>query len=561
MTAHQLFAQKPDVVIVSYELVENIHRSYLKAKGRATSFLHTEFWQRQDYPIKRLFLDEAHRTNNTKSKRYHSLRTIPAQATVMLSGTFPHNKWNGWAGPVSFIKHQPIKDIGSFNRLFGSWDYNGRLEPEPAMARLRLLQRFLMRFTVARPAAVLELPGVEHWKSTFELNKDDANLSENHYLSYIQAQQSEQAKSEKKAKGKKGKRKRAEIEGIEFGKKEDSLQVLVHAIRAQQASLHPILLDKRFQAKKKLGFIIDDADDADYAEEDDGDFSGGDDEDEDDDDTEEDDGDFSGGEDDDEETSRGNLESTTAAPVKPVHKFSQAEMDAIHERLHGDRSEEEQNGRKAWLKHLKENVNVPFESGRVQRVLRLYTHLRKKYPLRKMVISSQYLRFLDLVKSALLQQEGIEGLDYNGVMADSQRQANLVTFRSSSTTPSKPLFLSGKAGGEGINIPEASIMIQTEVWWNRNAELQLYSRLLRPGQPYTVIVIRLQALECSIDDCIINIQSKKKTVNTVLMRPLVRPHDEPPEVPDMSFPPQWYVQTSEEEEGDEEDEEDEEDED
>ncbi|KAK1920451.1 hypothetical protein P3342_002751 [Pyrenophora teres f. teres] len=139
-----------------------------------------------------------------------------------------------------------------------------------------------------------------------------------------------------------------------------------------------------------------------------------------------------------------------------------------------------------------------------------------------------------MIKAALHERFGIIALEYNGVTPDSVRLENLSQFKNYSH-PSVPLLLSGKAGGEGINIQQASIMIQTEIWWNRNAELQVYSRLLRPGQLHKVIIIRLQGKGCSIDDCIIGVQCRKKTTNTILMRPIVRPHDKPPRIPEMRF--------------------------
>ncbi|CAN9171613.1 unnamed protein product [Alternaria alternata] len=539
VSAHELYARRPDVIIVSYEFVEATHRRMQAAHAkdpqrRATSIFHTDFWDLQDYPIKRLILDEAHRINNTKSKRYASVKAIPAKATIMLSGTFPHNKWNGWGGPVTFAKNQPITEMASFNRVFGSWDYDNKLEPEPVLPRIKLLQRFLMRFTVARPADVLKLPGISHYRSSFKLNSEDEASSEDHFIKYIQAQQYErdtQAKKLKKKWRKKGKKsgKVGGIDGLDFGKKEDSLKVLIHAIRSQQASIHALLLDPRFQSRENAsGFVLEDCELESDDETDDGYVP-----------SDSDDSDSSStNQSDDEDQDQGKA---TTMPT-----LYQSDMDALHARLTGDNSEMERDSRKKWLDHIASNPEVVFESARLMRVLDLYEQLRRDYPDRKIVISSQYLKFLDMVKSGLRQKHGIDSFEYNGVIADAVRQRNLETFRDSGTSCSQPLYLSGKAGGEGINIPEASILIQTEVWWNRNAELQLYSRLLRQGQPHKVIVIRLQGRGLSIDDVIIQIQSKKKTVNTVLMRPLVRPHDVPPQIPEMLFSAPYLTSYDEE---------------
>lgn len=59
--------------------------------------------------------------------------------------------------------------------------------------------------------------------------------------------------------------------------------------------------------------------------------------------------------------------------------------------------------------------------------------------------------------------------------------------------------LTAGAGGVGLNISTASIVIQLEVWWNRNAEKQAYFRAHRQGQRKNVKVFQLLARNSSID--------------------------------------------------------------
>ncbi|KAE8869679.1 hypothetical protein PTNB29_00023 [Pyrenophora teres f. teres] len=390
-TAHQLYQDMPDVVICSYEFVENAYRAIKRYKQgktttRPTSALHSDFWSLQKFPIKRLFLDEAHRIGNTRSARHIATRAIPALATALFSGTFPHNRWNNWAGPVSFAKHQPFLNLATFQHTFSTNNYDGVPEPEPQMARIKLLQRFLLRFTIARPASVLNLPGAEHLKSAFRLNQYDLNQSEYHFLEYQQAQLMAKRESLKKSR-----------QGRSKGKSED------HEKKA--ASETSVTVDK-------------------------------------------------------------------------------TDLDAIHQQVSTDYTDNDDTPRTLWLRHLEEFPALAFDSARLKRVIALYEHV------------------LDMIKAALHERFGIIALEYNGVTPDSVRLENLSQFKNYSH-PSVPLLLSGKAGGEGINIQQASIMIQTEICWNRNAELQVYSRLLRPGQLHKVIIIRLQGKGCSIDDCII----------------------------------------------------------
>jgi hypothetical protein len=133
MNAHQLYAMRPDAVVVSYEFVENCYRPIKrfldgKSKVRPTSALHSEFWDLQGYPIKRLILDEAYHIGNTRSARYVALRAVPGEVTALFSGTFPHNRWYGWAGRIAFVKHQPFMDLSRFRHGFTSHDYDNILE-------------------------------------------------------------------------------------------------------------------------------------------------------------------------------------------------------------------------------------------------------------------------------------------------------------------------------------------------------------------------------------------------------------------------------------------------
>jgi SNF2 family DNA or RNA helicase len=511
-TAHELYAQKPDVVIVTYEFIENCYRRIKKLLNgkydrRSTSALHSDLWELEGYPIKRVFIDEAHRLGKTTSARYLAVQAIPAMARALFSGTFPYNKWLSWAGPIGLARNQPFTNLRLFKHTFASYDSESREEPNPSISRMMLLQRFLMRFTIARPASSLELPEAHHFKCTVLLTTEESDETERHWALYTRAQEMAKDKDEKNKKKKGGRKGRSEA--LEKG---ESLTVLAHAIRAQLATMHTIMLDSRFQSRKAAGDgeedelailnigeeLAEDDDEADY--------------------------DYEDGSGDDSDSDSDYDEDIEYA-------------DALYQTIATDRSEDDMAPRKAWLQHLEDNSDFIFDSSRINKVIEVYEEVRKQYPDLKIVIASQFLKFLDMVKVALEVCCGVVSLEYNGVLLDAKRRVNLDTFRNSDNA-SIPLILSGKAGGEGINIPEASVLVQCEPWWNRNAENQLSSRLHRQGQKNEVIIIRLQANPSSIDTHIINTQMKKKTFNSVLMRPLIRTHDEPPQVPaNLYYPP------------------------
>ena len=82
----------------------------------------------------------------------------------------------------------------------------------------------------------------------------------------------------------------------------------------------------------------------------------------------------------------------------------------------------------------------------------------------------------------------------------------------------------------GLNITAASIVIQTEVWWNANVQLQAYARVHRQGQVEESVVLQLFATNSDIDTFILSVQQKKTAVNSELMRPIIRRPEEGPDI-------------------------------
>jgi superfamily II DNA or RNA helicase len=137
-------------------------------------------------------------------------------------------------------------------------------------------------------------------------------------------------------------------------------------------------------------------------------------------------------------------------------------LDMIHSFVRADKSESASAVRKLWLEHLTANPELVFRSARIRKVVELYKQVRKDHPDLKICVSSQYLTFLDMIKVAVCEECGVEGLKCNVVLPEAIRQGSLDAFKDNAD-PDIPLLLSGKAGGEGIDLPQASIMIQTEV--------------------------------------------------------------------------------------------------
>jgi SNF2 family DNA or RNA helicase len=82
-----------------------------------------------------------------------------------------------------------------------------------------------------------------------------------------------------------------------------------------------------------------------------------------------------------------------------------------------------------------------------------------------------------------------------------------------------------------LNLQEGSIVIQSEVWWNRNLERQTYARCWRQGQNRAVKVFRLITSNSTIDSTIKTYQTRKDKLNNAIMEAIVRKDNEAVRVP------------------------------
>ena len=72
-----------------------------------------------------------------------------------------------------------------------------------------------------------------------------------------------------------------------------------------------------------------------------------------------------------------------------------------------------------------------------------------------------------------------------------------------------PLFLiSLKAGGTGLNLPQADTVIHYDPWWNPAVEAQATGRAHRMGQTRQVMAYKLVA-EGTIEERILALQERK----------------------------------------------------
>lgn len=121
---------------------------------------------------------------------------------------------------------------------------------------------------------------------------------------------------------------------------------------------------------------------------------------------------------------------------------------------------------------------------------------------RRVLLFSQFTSMLALIEAALAPT----GLQWTKLTGQTQkRDAAIARF----TSGEVPLMLiSLKAGGVGLNLPQADTVIHYDPWWNPAAENQATDRAHRIGQTRAVMVYKLIAAS-TIEERIVALQARK----------------------------------------------------
>ncbi|MCF8167871.1 MAG: DEAD/DEAH box helicase, partial [Rhodoferax sp.] len=121
---------------------------------------------------------------------------------------------------------------------------------------------------------------------------------------------------------------------------------------------------------------------------------------------------------------------------------------------------------------------------------------------RRVLLFSQFTSMLSLIEDELKAR----GMAWVKLTGQSQNRDKLIERFTSGAVP---LFLiSLKAGGVGLNLPQADTVIHYDPWWNPAAENQATDRAHRIGQQNQVFVYKLVA-QGTIEERILALQDRK----------------------------------------------------
>ncbi|MDD4187600.1 MAG: DEAD/DEAH box helicase [Bacilli bacterium] len=126
----------------------------------------------------------------------------------------------------------------------------------------------------------------------------------------------------------------------------------------------------------------------------------------------------------------------------------------------------------------------------------------------KLLLFSQFTSSLSIIK----QRFDSKKIKYHYLDGSTKSKDRLNIVNSFNKDDTKLFMLSLKAGGVGLNLTSADIVIHLDPWWNPQVENQATDRAHRIGQEKVVEVIKMVA-KGTIEEKIIKLQEKKKELS------------------------------------------------
>ena len=130
----------------------------------------------------------------------------------------------------------------------------------------------------------------------------------------------------------------------------------------------------------------------------------------------------------------------------------------------------------------------------------------------KILLFSTYKTAIDIVNRELTNND-ISCYVIDGSVSSKKRIELVDKFNSDNTNV---FLITLKAGGTGLNLTSADVVIHLDLWWNPQAENQATDRAHRIGQKNTVEVIKL-ICKGTIEERILELQNKKKFLSDNLI--------------------------------------------
>jgi SNF2 family DNA or RNA helicase len=104
----------------------------------------------------------------------------------------------------------------------------------------------------------------------------------------------------------------------------------------------------------------------------------------------------------------------------------------------------------------------------------------------KVVIFASYVSMLQLIQSRLLLKK-IDSRTYSGQMNAKEKEAAKVEFQ---TSKDVRVLISSDAGGYGVDLPQANLLVNYDLPWSSGAAVQRNSRIRRTSSTWKSVIIQ-----------------------------------------------------------------------
>lgn len=130
----------------------------------------------------------------------------------------------------------------------------------------------------------------------------------------------------------------------------------------------------------------------------------------------------------------------------------------------------------------------------------------------KMLLFSQFTSMLELIRKRLDEQ----GIAYYVITGETSKEKRLQLVKAFNEDDVPVFLISLKAGGVGLNLTGADVVIHYDPWWNIAAQNQATDRAHRIGQTRKVTVYKLIARH-SVEEKILKLQETKRDLAEQVM--------------------------------------------
>ncbi len=130
----------------------------------------------------------------------------------------------------------------------------------------------------------------------------------------------------------------------------------------------------------------------------------------------------------------------------------------------------------------------------------------------KVLLFSQFTSMLDIIKNKLAEMN----VSFYMLTGENPKSERLKLVKQFNTDDTNVFLISLKAGGTGLNLTGADIVIHYDPWWNESVMNQATDRAYRLGQSKSVHVYKL-ILSGTLEESIYELQQKKSALSGMVV--------------------------------------------